>query len=248
MLQNAPVLTEKTSTDKIADIIGINKVGRPKKEHSVVKKKLAFSKDNTMWNSKRSYKQYFARKNKATAMSKPSSFKKIWTPKVEAFLTDNSRVMPNKKDTIIMNGKPVAKRHLLCSKRELFNEFKKVYPNFGRSFTVFYRMIPRNYKKLDLTCRRVCVCVKDYNLEQKVYAMNQLVKQKSMPDLVTSARTLSNITVCPFNDLPERSCSDRTCNNCGTYSVETVYDPLLETSTKEKVKFHQWETIKETYT
>lgn len=233
--------------DKIADIIGMNKVGRPIKEHSTVKKKLAF-KGNTMWKSKKSYKQYLARKCKETEkVSKPSAFKKIWLPKVEEFLTENSRVMPNKKDTVQIHGQPVAKRHLLCSKRKLFTEFIKVYPKFGRSFTSFYRMIPRNYKKLDLACRRVCICVKDYNLDQKINTMNNLAKQKAMPDLVTSARTLSNTTVCPFDDLPEHSCTDRTCNNCGTYSVNTVYGPLLESSSKETVKYHQWKTIEEKY-
>jgi len=49
----------------------------------------------------------------------------------------NKILMPNKKDTILLNGKPVIKRHLLCSKRELYRKFKRENQGFSRKFTAF---------------------------------------------------------------------------------------------------------------
>ena len=44
-------------------------------------------------------------------------------------------------------------------------------------------MIPRNYKKLDLTCRRVCKGTKSYNVEMKVEALNKMADIKSLQDI-----------------------------------------------------------------
>lgn len=84
-------------------------------------------------------------------------------------------VMPNKKDTINIEGEQVAKRHLLYSSRETYEKFKKLYPEFPQKFVTFLGMIPRNFNRLDLTvtCRRVCVCIKHYNLEHKIESLNE---------------------------------------------------------------------------
>lgn len=150
--------------------------------------------------------------------------------------------MPNKNDTILINGKPTAKRHLLLSKQKMFHLFKKTNKEFKKSFTRVLRLISRNYRKLDLTCRRVCVYTKHYNIEQKVKALDKLAQKKDMLYLLADVRKISDSTVCPFNDLPERKCVDRDCDSCGTDSVKRMYCPLLvDTNADEKdtqVKYH----------
>jgi hypothetical protein len=56
-------------------------------------------------------------------LSKLIAYRKEWKTQIEEFLEDNSRVMPNKKDTILIMGQHAAKRHLLCSKQESFFSF-----------------------------------------------------------------------------------------------------------------------------
>ena len=72
-------------------------------------------------------------------------------------------------------------------------------------------MIPRNYKKNDITCRRVCVCTKCYNVEKKVEALNKMADLKSFEDLKATPRQLSNISLCPYEEQPARACIDRVC-------------------------------------
>ena len=157
--------------------------------------------------------------------------------------------MPNKKDTVLINGEVVAKRHLLCSKREAFSRFMELHPEFPRKFTTFRKMVPKNFKPLNLSCRQVCVCIKDYNLEQKVNALNQLGTTLDVETKI-SVRDLSDLSLCKYIEFPERKCSDRDCNNCGIYSVVNWYEPLItksSTTCNQIVKYHQWETTSEQY-
>ncbi|CAC5415740.1 unnamed protein product [Mytilus coruscus] len=183
-------------------------------------------------------------------MSKPKLFRAKWRGKLESFLEDNSRIMPNKKDTVLIDGEQVSKRHLLCSKRQTYEKFIKQYPSFNKKFITFIGMIPKNYKRLDLTCRRVCVCMKYYNLEQiwKVESLNKLATSLSVPDLKVSVRKLSQMTLCPYETTPARSCIDISCASCSSSKVGDWYEPLQTKAENTKVKYHQWETIKETYT
>lgn len=151
--------------------------------------------------------------------------------------------MPNKKDTLLIEGKHVPKRHLLCSKLELFKKFKAIYQDFNGKFPTFKKMFPIYYRRLDLTCRRVCVCTKDYNFEQKVEALNRL-----LPDLKATSKQLSDLSICPFKGIPKRQCVDRKCQHCGIEAVTNHYMPLLKSPTKDKpVKYYQWESVKESY-
>ena len=71
-------------------------------------------------------------------------------------------------------------------------------------------MIPKNFRCLTLVCRRVCVCLIDYNFEQQINALNKKAQEKSLEDLKKcSARYLSDLSVCPFDEIPARECIDR---------------------------------------
>lgn len=239
------------SSDHIAETLDINKMGRPKKNHEAVKKKLAFSeKGSELWETNKSLEQYKRRKTKQVKrLTKAQSFRAAWKSKLETFLETNSRVMPNKKDTVNIGGNPVAKRHLLGTKLELYKNFKNIHPDFNRKFTVFKEIIPKNYKKLDLTCRRVCICTKDYNYDQQVEALNKAAQQKMLPDLKVSPKILSDLTLCPYQEIPSRACINRQCASCGTYVIQVHYQPLLKVCEEApiSVRLYQWESKEEVF-
>lgn len=99
-----------------------------------------------------------------------------------------------------------------------------------------------------MTCRRVCVCIKDYNVDEKVEALNRTAKAHDMSTLVTTARKLSDLSVCTYNQIPDRKCVDRKCQNCGTRLIRETYCPLIEKAGKEFIKYKQWQNVKESYT
>lgn len=245
-----PTAKEPSYYEEISQYLGTNKTGRPRKEHANAKKHLAFSKRaEEFWRTKKSLDQYRERKkSQGRKLSKPKQYKDAWKSELTKFLEENSRVMPNKKDTILIDGTAVPKRHLLSSKVDLYNKFKKENPMFQRKFVTFLKMIPKNYKNLDLKCRRVCVCTKCYNMEQQVEALNKVSTSKSLPELKARPRDLSNVSVCPYEGFPNRSCTDRTCNKCGTVLIQNMYQPLIEKcSETDTVKYKQWQTVPETY-
>lgn len=236
-----------TMSTPLSKMLEINKVGRPNKDSEKVKKKLAYtSNSEKLWNKKKTLNQYKSRKaSQLKRLSKAKVYKESWKVKFETFLNKNSRVMPNKKDTMKMDGKSVPKYHLLCSKRELYKRFKAEYPVYGRKFTTFCKMIPKNYRRLDLSCRRMCVCTKDYNLEQKIEALNKVASQKSLV-LRTTVRQLSDRTLCPHDGTPNRRCIDRECPDCGTQAIQNMYVPLVEKCREDETfKYYQWETKSE---
>ena len=243
------VLSERSpSSSEDTRTLEINKIGRPKKSNEKVKKQLAFSeKPDTLWKKQKTLNQYKSRKLiQVKRLSKAKAFRENWNSKLETFLYANSRVMPNKKDAIKIAGNYVPKYHLLCSKKQLFAKFKKEHPTFGRQLSTFLKMIPKNFRSLDLRCRRVCVCTKDYNIDQKIEVLNKAASQKSL-DLKATSRQLSTMTLCPYEGTPNRKCVDRVCENCGTQAIYQLYQPLLESFSDDQIfKYHQWETRTET--
>lgn len=209
--------------EKIQETLQINKVGRPTREIRNAKKHLAFSSSEQLWKNGKIVDMYKKRKlQQVKRLSKPVQFRQQWRGKLEDFLEENSRVMPNRKDTVLIDGKRVAKRHLLSSKLETYKKFKRQNNNFKRKFTTFNKMIPKNFKCLNLSCRRVCICTKDYNMEQKVDALNRKVKSIALTEVeAKTAQELSDISVCKFSDeYPARICIDRKCNRCGTHQIK----------------------------
>ena len=164
--------------------IEMNKVGRPKSEYAGIKKRLSFTPEaNSLYANKYSMNRYRKRQKQVKRLSKTQSYNEKWQRKIDDFLETKSRIMPNKKDTILIDGERVAKRHLLCTKFKVYTSFKNEYPDYSRKFKTFIKMIPRNFKRLDETCRRVCVCTKDFNIEQKLEALNKLVVKHKLPEL-----------------------------------------------------------------
>lgn len=171
-------------------------------------------------------KQFLRRqKQQAITESKVNAAHKKWDEKLHRFLEANSRVMPNKRDTILMFGKRVAKRHLLLPK---YKAYKAENPLYKFGYTTFKKQIPKNVLRLKMSHRRVCICVKDYNLEQKVQGLNHLCCKAQNPVLSATVHELSNLSMCKFTKFPQRKCVDRICDHCGVEKVKAHYQPVLD--------------------
>ena len=89
------------------------------------------------------------------------------------------------------------------------------------------------------------MCAKDFNLEQKVEALNNAATNKSL-EIKTTLRQLSDMPLCPYERTPNRKCIDRDCLHCGTQSIYNMYTPLIENYGEyDKLKYYQWETVSE---
>ena len=124
-----------------------------------------------------------------------------------AILEVNSRVMPYKKDTILINGEHVAKRHMLSSKFETYMRFQTANLESTRHFTIFLKMM------INLSYRLVCVGIKVYNLEQKLNALNKLAILL-ITETSSTVRQMLDMTVYPSEAFPERKCCTRLCKRC----------------------------------
>jgi hypothetical protein len=254
ILCDDPTMT--SGVKQLAETIELNKVGKPKKEYATVKKQLSFC-DNAalVYKNKKNIARYQSRKKRELKRlhTKPQLYRIQWKDKVHDFLNENSRVMPNKKDTVLIDGHPVAKRHLLMTKYQAYKSFKLSHPDFTRKFTTFKKMIPCNICILNQACRRVCICTKDYNIEQQVNAINKVATALNMSQLKTTARNLSEETLCNFNSIPSLACIERSCSNCGTDRILKKYQPLITSAENTdnanlKASYHQWEKHNSTYT
>ncbi len=224
--------------------INLRKVGRPRKEFSNTKRilvKAAVDKENLTAAQLKSMRRYLRR----DAQVKPKNLSKLynheWQPSVNIFLEENSRIMPNKRDTMVIMGKRVAKRHLLITKKQAYNQFKATHPNYKKKYRTFCKAIPKNIRRLKMSDRRVCVCEKCYNLEQRVDALKRVLgRGVERPTL----KSLSDMTLCPYEKFPSRKCVDRRCDDCGTAKLIEKFQPLVSNN-NNTAKWHEWRHVEQ---
>ena len=147
--------------------------------------------------------------------------------------------MPNKKDTIIVNGQLQAKKHLLLPKYKLYQLFKEKNYTYRYNFTTFRKEIPKNYVNLKLSQRHVCS--KDYNLEQKLDTLNKLYQK-------VTVRELSNLSLCQYVEFPKWACLARECAKCGTEKIMEKYSREIEEDIHKQVKWYEWQVRPSSYT
>ena len=121
-------------------------VGRPTKEQSIVRKALFTVPQVAAQAPKSAEKSQRKTKSSSLHISKPQQEHQAWRRKVQAFYErdDVSRVMPNKRDVVTVDGDKVAKCHLLQTKRQIFNIFKMEYPEYLFQYTTFIKAMPKH--------------------------------------------------------------------------------------------------------
>lgn len=83
----------------------------------------------------------------------------------EKILNGYSKVRPNKNDIVILDRKRIAMCHLLFPNAQIYSDLKK--NSVQHRIGTFAKMIPRNYKRLDLTCRECVYVVNDKTLSRR---------------------------------------------------------------------------------
>jgi len=157
--------------------------------------------------------------------------------------------MPNKRDVIKLNGCYVAKRHLLLTKDKAFQKFNDENSDYPFLKTTFKKAIPRHIKVMKINHRRVCICVKDYNMEQKVTAVNNFAASKNVTSCITTLSKLSELSLCPKSGkvFHRKTCIERECKNCGLEKIYQHYEPLFDYN-ESHIKWIEWEQVEASYT
>lgn len=79
-----------------------------------------------------------------------------------------SRVLPKKADVILVKKQPVAKRFMLLTIGEAFENFKSDFSQYEIGRSHFYALRPRHVKPMSLHDTCCCVCHENFDLVLKV--------------------------------------------------------------------------------
>ena len=218
--------------------LGLNSVGRPKNEVIAAKSLLTLSEmpstSQKLKDKNRACRRLYGPKQ----MGKVAMHNLIWDPRIATFVENHSTTMPNKKDTILVNGVRKAKKHMNVTKYKLFKLFCEKYPDYDRCYTTWEKRVPPNFCRLDTTSRRVCICPKDYNFDQLAQGITKATGRDA------GFKTVSNASLC---NPVTRKCLDRKCDACGTEKVDDLFADMGPEIWNKKVKYIQWEQRNESY-
>ena len=158
--------------------------------------------------------------------------------------------MPGKRDVIKDDqGILVAKHHLLMTKRQANKKFKVENTGYPYQFTTFRKTIPRHIKQLSLKHRRVCICTRCYNTENKLKALSKKAIQAGELDLQMTLNGAYVEFICPYvEEFPNRDCIIGSCKHCGPAKLKERYSPLTNKLGVDEVSWLEWKLIENEYT
>lgn len=140
---------------------------------------------------------------------------------------------------------------LTLTHEETYKAFKTANPNFSYKKTAFRRQCPKNVRPPKESDKVQCICPKHSNVKRKINAWNQMVTTSrrttdvpEMTKLPLSTRSLSNLTVCPFDGpFPRKSCAYRSFENCGVEkALQTFFEQAK--SSQATLKWQHHETVR----
>ena len=156
-----------------------------------------------------------------------------WSPEV-------SRPCPLKKR--VKHGIPT--HHLECSYSVAYQRFTAKHPEIKIGYVKFVHFRPKHVRRMRLSERAVCCCIKCENVKMKLTAINKLVASKSGQTLTSDEASLSKMTMCTCESRhPPKSCIDHKCPNCGVKNITKQLSPLLETDRDSRVQYKQWKRV-----
>ncbi|KAH3800976.1 hypothetical protein DPMN_154620 [Dreissena polymorpha] len=117
-------------------------------------------------------------------------------------------------------------------------QFVKESPSYPYGYTTFRTSIPKQVKKMNLTDRRLCVCLKCFNMEKKLRPINRLASLCKLDPM--TLRGFYKTSVCDFETFPYPECADRSYEKCKDI-LSTRYDTMLKEHGSSNLKYVQWE-------
>ena len=125
-----------------------------------------------------------------------------------------SRCLPNKKDVSKKDNS--AKFVMTVPIKDAHLSFQKKHKDIKIGFVSFYKLKPKNVKKISETNRRCCLCTVCCNVALKVESVNNFIIGKSKTLKNISKKDAANITVCDYHgDYPDATCLNLQCAKCG---------------------------------
>lgn len=196
---------------------------------------------------------------KARALKKSEGILAMPTPKIGKRLSNstvekvvefyendiNSRIMPNKKDTVSIKidnkRKKVQKRLLLCDIKILHTQFKEQNPEAAVGLSKFAELRPKWCVLAGSKgTHSVCVCVIHENFKSMFNAVDFPAITKDLQNPLTRYKDCFQILTCR-NAKP--ACYLRSCSSC--YGVDKLSELLVEslnTQTFTEVIFSTWQS------
>ena len=160
-----------------------------------------------------------------------------------------SRVSPNKKDVITIDGEKTQVHVMNMTLKEAFDLFKLENPEVKVGLTSFKALKPKQIKIVKETSHRSCLCQTCCNLALKIDCLKKFAEQtekdKLKQQLIGMTKSkLSDMSVCPYIELPSNDCLQGTCLKCGPSMLQERLE--LDWTTDETMQWYKWEGIQVT--
>ncbi|CAF1634945.1 unnamed protein product [Rotaria magnacalcarata] len=154
-------------------------------------------------------------------------------------LNEISSTAPGKKDVVIIRSTDgtkakIQKRYLVMTVREVYEQFKLMYPNEKIGSTSFSLLRPKHVLPMADIPQNVCLCKYHTNIDLLLTALSRIL---NTPNLTSHFR---EAVVCDSND---EKCMSSKCNQCGNLEK---FDDLYQCDDEqggESLSYFQWETI-----
>ena len=166
--------------------------------------------------------------------------------KIQSFFLslEISREVPHKKDIKSHKGNKAQTHIMTMTLSDAYDAFKMKYPSIKVGLTTFKKLKPFNVKRVSETSHRSCLCQICCNLALKVDGLQKYAEKEddSLKQKIKgmNKNTLSDISVCPYDEYPQPLCLERTCSNCGPQKVtEFIGIAALEND----IEWYKWEPI-----
>ena len=152
-----------------------------------------------------------------------------------------SRCLPSKKD-VNKNNEP--KFVMTVPIREAFLAFKKKYPYRKIGITNFYKLKPKNVKKVSETNRKCCLCQVCCNAALALEAMNNFTATKQMKKEKLNKQSAIDLVVCDYTgEFAKPECLAKECGSCGINKLIENYQDVEQLYGDENITYYKWESV-----
>ena len=157
-----------------------------------------------------------------------------------------SRVSPNKKDVITIDGEKCQVHVMNMTLKEAFDLFNLKHPGIKVGLSSFKALKPKQVKIVKETSHRSCLCQICCNLALKIDCLKKFADQTEKDKLKQlmigmTKRKLSDMTLCSYSDLPSNKCLQGMCEKCGPSLLQKQLE--LDLNADEKIQWYKWEGI-----
>lgn len=149
------------------------------------------------------------------------------------YQNDNVSVQSSgKKDTVIIEGKLVAKRFMLMTVSEAYELFKKENPSETIGKSTFFKIRPRHVQLVSKMPHNMCVCVYHANFGFLLESCT-----KSIPSFPTDFEKFLKAVCC---DIHNEYCMTNTCKKCITDLQDQFVPVAYLANMDDEVNWQQW--------